>query len=283
MVSVFFSQWYSPILLVLISLLACTVSQLNANVHLKSKHSLNLFELDWERLPLEIFLPPESSISTSHDGFDGEGGQNEETNIESFFDFSSFASIFSSSSVSSSFQNSNNSNNKGSSYDTISNFINDFSSFASSMFSSNPNYSRNTFKSSTSLLRSPKSRKLQTKGSNCILIERGTVPRYYDCNGCVIDRAQACIDDLRGNKSHNVYPDCHFKAASVRYLGSCCPKVELINERYSFCDLFVSECSHCSGSFQRSISFTISHILDDFSSTLTVSNVIINHHTLLYL
>jgi hypothetical protein len=44
-------------------------------------------------------------------------------------------------------------------------------------------------------------RYLQIRGVNCVLIERGTVPPYYDCVGCVIDRAMNCLDDLRLNKS----------------------------------------------------------------------------------
>lgn len=78
----------------------------------------------------------------------------------------------------------------------------------------------------------PPGRALQSKGSNCIVIERGKVPRYYDCNGCVIDRAQGCIDDLRHNRSLNVHSACAMAAASVRYLGDCCPRVRLLNGRY---------------------------------------------------
>ena len=46
-------------------------------------------------------------------------------------------------------------------------------------------------------------------GSNCVLIERGNVPPYYDCLGCIIDEAQGCVDDLRHNTYGNVHPDCN--------------------------------------------------------------------------
>lgn len=71
-------------------------------------------------------------------------------------------------------------------------------------------------------------RRLQTKGTNCVVIERGTVPRYYTCTGCVSDRAFACLDDMRQNKSGNVPTDCGFHAASERYLPSCCPRLHFI-------------------------------------------------------
>lgn len=60
-------------------------------------------------------------------------------------------------------------------------------------------------------------------GSNCILIERGDVPPYYDCIGCVIEEASGCLDDMRTNKSYNVAGDCRINSLKSDYDESCCP------------------------------------------------------------
>lgn len=62
-------------------------------------------------------------------------------------------------------------------------------------------------------------------GSNCILIERGEVPPYYDCVGCIIEQAQGCLSDMRANKSENVGASCAMYSASEVYDGTdCCPR-----------------------------------------------------------
>jgi hypothetical protein len=72
-------------------------------------------------------------------------------------------------------------------------------------------------------------------GSNCVLIERGTVPPYYDCVGCEIERAAACIDDMRFNRSYNVASDC--RMASVKQFNDevCCPR--FLKNKYNNADL----------------------------------------------
>jgi len=61
-------------------------------------------------------------------------------------------------------------------------------------------------------------------GSNCILVERGTYPPFYDCIGCVIERAEACVEDLRYNKSGNVNANCKMYALGGKNDNSaCCP------------------------------------------------------------
>eukprot|EP01038_Epipyxis_sp_PR26KG_P012942 gene12942-17350_t len=63
-------------------------------------------------------------------------------------------------------------------------------------------------------------------GTNCIYISTGKVSPYYDCVGCVIERAIACIDDMRQNKSGNVYPTCALKKSSEHANPKdCCPKI----------------------------------------------------------
>jgi hypothetical protein len=81
-------------------------------------------------------------------------------------------------------------------------------------------------------------RKLVDKqiGSNCILIETGIVPPYYDCLGCVVNEAQGCIDDMRQNKSGNVLPNCKLNTISnKRNSEDCCPK--LLKNRFGITDL----------------------------------------------
>lgn len=63
-------------------------------------------------------------------------------------------------------------------------------------------------------------------GSNCIVIQRGEVPEYYDCIGCIVEEAQACIDDLRYNLTGTVGPHCSMN--SMREFNTdandCCPQ-----------------------------------------------------------
>lgn len=41
-------------------------------------------------------------------------------------------------------------------------------------------------------------------GTNCVVIERGVVSRYYKCTGCKVEEAALCVQDLRTNRSHNI-------------------------------------------------------------------------------
>ena len=71
-------------------------------------------------------------------------------------------------------------------------------------------------------------------GSNCVLIERGTVTKYYMCVGCEVEEAMGCVDDMRQNKSGNVRAECQFdhvmegNMANVmeqEQQAACCPTV----------------------------------------------------------
>lgn len=62
-------------------------------------------------------------------------------------------------------------------------------------------------------------------GTNCVVIERGEVPKYYKCEGCIIEEAQSCIDDMRLNRTGNVFHTCEMKSAMEFYeRDQCCPK-----------------------------------------------------------
>lgn len=61
-------------------------------------------------------------------------------------------------------------------------------------------------------------------GSNCIVIERAVVTRYYKCEGCIIEEALGCLSDLRQNVSGNVPSGCN-----ITFIGhlpgvTCCPQ-----------------------------------------------------------
>ena len=63
-------------------------------------------------------------------------------------------------------------------------------------------------------------------GSNCVLIERGTVSRYYTCIGCNVELAVGCINDLRNNASFNVAPNCNInRGMQVYETDACCPRI----------------------------------------------------------
>ena len=62
-------------------------------------------------------------------------------------------------------------------------------------------------------------------GSNCVLIERGTISPYYECIGCDIRTAMGCLTDLRSNKSRNVDPQCTLRILDGGSLNAaCCPR-----------------------------------------------------------
>lgn len=62
-------------------------------------------------------------------------------------------------------------------------------------------------------------------GSNCLKVEKGTYPPFYECIGCVIEEAQACLDDMRLNKSGNVPNDCTIRSMNQIYDSRCCPVI----------------------------------------------------------
>lgn len=83
-------------------------------------------------------------------------------------------------------------------------------------------------------------------GSNCILIERGSIPPYYDCIGCVQEKAAACVDDMRTNKSYNVHGSCKLNSVKERYNPvpkngnkeyPCCPKFHFVSANSQAKDL----------------------------------------------
>jgi hypothetical protein len=58
-----------------------------------------------------------------------------------------------------------------------------------------------------------------------VLIERGTIPPYYDCLGCVVEEAAACLNDMRYNLSYNVAKDCRMFSVKQFYdRKTCCPR-----------------------------------------------------------
>mmetsp|Transcript_18054 Transcript_18054/g.39294 ORF Transcript_18054/g.39294 Transcript_18054/m.39294 type:complete len:191 (-) Transcript_18054:945-1517(-) len=62
-------------------------------------------------------------------------------------------------------------------------------------------------------------------GSNCIRIDRGYIPPYYDCKGCITEEAQGCVDDMRANYSYNVPSDCEINSMQEHPGLECCPRI----------------------------------------------------------
>lgn len=63
-------------------------------------------------------------------------------------------------------------------------------------------------------------------GSNCIQIEVGIVTPYYKCDGCEIEKATECLQDMRLNKSGNVRPGCPLDSAFLEPPDAvCCPTI----------------------------------------------------------
>lgn len=62
-------------------------------------------------------------------------------------------------------------------------------------------------------------------GSNCVVIERATVTRYYKCEGCIIERALGCLSDFRQNVSGNVPRGCNITYIGPLTQPKCCPVI----------------------------------------------------------
>jgi hypothetical protein len=62
-------------------------------------------------------------------------------------------------------------------------------------------------------------------GSNCILMEEGTVTPYYVCIGCRVEEAMGCIDDMRLNRTGNVRHGCKINSMHESLDNQCCPTV----------------------------------------------------------
>ena len=68
-------------------------------------------------------------------------------------------------------------------------------------------------------------------GSNCVLIERGTISPYYECIGCDIRTAMGCLRDLRSNKSRNVDPQCSLASLNEgSFNAACCPRFRVARD-----------------------------------------------------
>lgn len=64
-------------------------------------------------------------------------------------------------------------------------------------------------------------------GSNCLVIERGVVTKYFECIGCREELAVACIEDMRLNKSQNVPWDCTMNSLVLpQQTSQCCPSFD---------------------------------------------------------
>ena len=74
-------------------------------------------------------------------------------------------------------------------------------------------------------------------GSNCVLIERGTVSPYYQCIGCDIKMAISCITDFRANRSGNVASSCTMGVVNEVYgASSCCPQFHVDSKGWFNCN-----------------------------------------------
>ncbi len=86
-------------------------------------------------------------------------------------------------------------------------------------------YSSSSSSSSLSIVDQLQTQVRSLMSSNCLTIERGTVSKYYECIGCRVELAQACIDDMRHNKSLSVPSTCHMSMMTKAYeTEECCPR-----------------------------------------------------------
>ena len=62
------------------------------------------------------------------------------------------------------------------------------------------------------------------KGSNCVFIENGVRTPFSKCNGCKIEEAVNCIEDMRFNRSGAVPAGCNLNTLMQSYEPQCCPE-----------------------------------------------------------
>lgn len=83
-------------------------------------------------------------------------------------------------------------------------------------------------------------------GSNCIYIERGMVTPYYECIGCVVERATECLTDLRLNKTGSVPRGCPLGSAFHTFPGSvCCPSIHAVKLDLEYMGSAYPQALHC--------------------------------------
>ena len=61
-------------------------------------------------------------------------------------------------------------------------------------------------------------------GSNCVKVGTARVPEYYQCFGCIMEEAVACVDDMRQNISGNVNANCDMTIITESFVDACCPR-----------------------------------------------------------
>jgi hypothetical protein len=61
-------------------------------------------------------------------------------------------------------------------------------------------------------------------GSNCLTVGGGYSPPYSICEGCMIEEAMQCVDDMRHNVSGNVGQGCDLLSVMVEPQPKCCTK-----------------------------------------------------------
>jgi hypothetical protein len=60
------------------------------------------------------------------------------------------------------------------------------------------------------------------QGSNCMTVGGGYSPPYSLCEGCMIQEAIDCVDDMRHNRSMNVPKGCDLQGLMVEPQPNCC-------------------------------------------------------------
>lgn len=55
------------------------------------------------------------------------------------------------------------------------------------------------------------------------MVGNGVVPPFFRCNGCIIEQATACVNDMKANASGSVPAGCDMN--EVKEVGNrkCCP------------------------------------------------------------
>lgn len=62
------------------------------------------------------------------------------------------------------------------------------------------------------------------QGSNCMTVGGGYSPPYSLCEGCMVQEAIDCVDDMRHNRSLNVPAGCDLQGLMVEPQPECCTK-----------------------------------------------------------
>ncbi len=66
------------------------------------------------------------------------------------------------------------------------------------------------------------------------MVGNGQIPPYFRCNGCIIEQAMNCVNDLRKNASGSLQAGCKIASISETKNTACCPVYDEVSLKVDY-------------------------------------------------